>query len=82
MHLLTFYCQMSDEEAGYFRIVGSPLAGPGFDAWPCYVVESDIEAAIPLHGYPGGIDEPMFAVNGDITPVESMSWSGVKNLVD
>jgi len=43
---------------------------------------SDIETPHWLHGYPHGTDQPMFAVNGDLTPVEARSWSSVKNLFD
>jgi len=80
MHLLTFYCQMTNEYPGYFRVVGAPINGPPFDEAPCYLVEDDFETPHFMHGYPNGIGEPMFAVNDDLTPVNAMSLTSVKSL--
>ena len=81
-HLLTFYCETTNDLPGYFYVVGSPIAGEPFSQAPCYVLETDFETPHFLHGYPNGIDEPMFAVNGDISPVAAMTWSGVRNLFE
>jgi hypothetical protein len=80
VHLMTFIVQMTNDEPGYFRVAASVGAGEAFDDHPVYVMMEDIELAIWLHNFQGDDGAPVFAVNGDLTPVETHSWSAVKSL--
>jgi len=80
MHLMTFYVQMTNALPGYFRVVGSPIAGEPFSEAPCYLMPDDVETPHFLHGFPNGTAQPMFAVNDELTPVESHTLSEVRSL--
>ncbi|MEZ4386904.1 MAG: hypothetical protein R3D98_04895 [Candidatus Krumholzibacteriia bacterium] len=80
VHLMTFIVQMTDDEPGYFRVLPSVLAGEAFADHPFYMMVDDLELPYWLHNFQGDDGQVVFAVNGPITPVEAMSWSGIKNL--
>jgi hypothetical protein len=81
IHVMTFYIQMSDAAPAFFYVTGSENAGPGYDAHPVYLETGDDDyIAHYMHCYPNGQEQPVFAVNAPMTPVESATWGGVKAL--
>jgi hypothetical protein len=80
IHLMTFYIEMSDTAPAFFYVTGSENAGSGFDEHPVYLEIGDVTTAHYMHCYPNGQDQPVFAVNAPMTPVESATWGGVKAL--
>lgn len=79
--LMTFYIQMTDSDPAYFYVQGTEYAGSyPWDSAPVYLAYEDYYTPFFMHCFPNGLEEPVFAVNGDLTPTQATTWSEVKAL--